>query len=73
MTNEDQNLIEKNFRMKDYVQRGGTVFEKFKQLDSLLIERFASQRADYAEIHEFELRDMALEIAEEIDLHDFKV
>lgn len=59
-------------RFRNYVAKGGLHFLKWKELDHRLTVSFAHKRADNIIIHDRDLKQIAMEIAEDLHLDDFK-
>jgi hypothetical protein len=58
--------------MKKYLERGGSNYKKYDNVDKMTLEAFISMRDDEEEVHDNDLIDAALNAAEELGLTEFK-
>lgn len=60
-------------RIRKIVESGGRHSEKWKLVHEKVYEQFVKWRNDGVEVHDADLCDAALLIADSLNLHDFKV
>uniref|UniRef100_A0AC34GJU6 HTH CENPB-type domain-containing protein n=1 Tax=Panagrolaimus sp. ES5 TaxID=591445 RepID=A0AC34GJU6_9BILA len=58
--------------MRKYLSKNGSTFKKFEELDARVLEYFLDMRQKLSEVHDRDLTEAALKIAEEISLENFK-
>lgn len=60
------------FRIRDYVNKGGTVYMKYKSINDRVLEEFIASWQEDLEVHERDLEEWALIAAEELNIPNFK-
>uniref|UniRef100_A0AC34F7M5 HTH CENPB-type domain-containing protein n=1 Tax=Panagrolaimus sp. ES5 TaxID=591445 RepID=A0AC34F7M5_9BILA len=58
--------------MGKYLNKNGSTFKKFEELDARVLEYFMDMRQKLSEVHDRDLIEVALKVAEEISLENFK-
>uniref|UniRef100_A0A914Z051 Transposase n=1 Tax=Panagrolaimus superbus TaxID=310955 RepID=A0A914Z051_9BILA len=59
-------------RMKSYLTKGGTTFQKYEKIDEFVINEFIKWKQDFQIVHDRDLVDAAMSAAAFLGMEDFK-